>query len=103
MPPWRASWVETRTRCGARRSVRSAQSVLEAESGASDTRRTRPTARRGAAPVRLLIVLVVGLCLLVAAAMVAAGTRRFEAWGIYLAGAAVIIGLAIVMAVLMLP
>jgi hypothetical protein len=46
---------------------------------------------------------VVAWCLLVAAAMVAAGTRRFEAWDIYLAGAAVIIGLAIVMAVLMLP
>jgi hypothetical protein len=53
--------------------------------------------------VRVLIVLVIAWCLLVAAAMVAAGTRRFEAWDVYLAGAAVIIGLAIVMAVLMLP
>jgi hypothetical protein len=39
---------------------------------------------------------------LVDAAMVAAGTRRFEAWDIYLAGAAVVVGLAIV-AIVLLP
>jgi hypothetical protein len=49
--------------------------------------------------MRVLIVLVIAWCVLVAAAMVAAGTRRFEAWDIYLAGAAVIIGLAIVIAI----
>jgi len=34
--------------------------------------------------------------------MTAAGTRRFEAWDIYLAGAAVIVGLAIVVAIVLL-
>ena len=42
---------------------------------------------------------MIAWCLLVDAAMVAAGTRRFEAWDIYLAGAAVIVGLAIVIAI----
>jgi membrane protein YdbS with pleckstrin-like domain len=66
----------------------------------------RPCRNRGslrAAPVRVLIVLVIAWCLLVAAGMVAAGTRRFEAWDIYLAGAAVIVGLAIVIAIVLLP
>jgi hypothetical protein len=35
--------------------------------------------------------------------MVAAGTRRFEAWDTYLAGAAVIVGLAIVITIVLLP
>jgi hypothetical protein len=37
-------------------------------------------------------------CVLVAAAVAATSMRRFEAWDIYLAGAAVIVGLAIVIA-----
>jgi hypothetical protein len=53
--------------------------------------------------VRVLIVLVIAWSLLVAAAMAAAGTRRFQAWDIYLAGAAVIVGLAIVVAIALLP
>ena len=53
--------------------------------------------------MRVLIVLVIAWCLLVAAAMVAAGTRRVEAWDIYLAGAVVIVGLAIVIAIVLLP
>jgi hypothetical protein len=53
--------------------------------------------------VRVLIILVIAWSLLVAGAMVAAGTRRFEAWDIYLAGAAVVVGLAIVIAIVLLP
>jgi hypothetical protein len=33
----------------------------------------------------------------------ATSTRRFETWDIYLAGAAVIVGLAIVVAIVLLP
>jgi hypothetical protein len=46
---------------------------------------------------------VIAWSLLVAAAMAAAGTQRFEAWDIYLAGAAIIVGLAIVIAIVLLP
>ena len=54
-------------------------------------------------PVKVFIALVIAWCLLVAAAVAATSTRRFEAWDIYLAGAAVIIGLAIVIAIALLP
>jgi hypothetical protein len=43
------------------------------------------------------------VCLLVAAAVAATSTRRFEEWDIYLARAAVIVGLAIVVAIVLLP
>jgi hypothetical protein len=44
-----------------------------------------------------------GSGLLVAAAIAATSTRRFEVWDIYLVGAAVIVGLAIVIAIALLP
>jgi hypothetical protein len=53
--------------------------------------------------VKALIAFVIAWCLLVAAAVAATSTRRFEAWDIYLAGAAVIVGLAIVIAIALLP
>src|SRR5436190_17929162 len=43
--------------------------------------------RYGRHPVKVLIALVIAWCLLVAAAVAATSTRRFEAWDIYLAGA----------------
>jgi membrane protein YdbS with pleckstrin-like domain len=54
-------------------------------------------------PVKVLIALVVAWCLLVAAAVAATSTWLFEEWDIYLAGAAVIVGLAIVVAIVLLP
>jgi hypothetical protein len=42
-------------------------------------------------------------CQLVAAAVAATNTRRFETLDIYLAGAAVVVGLAIVIAIAHLP
>ena len=36
-------------------------------------------------------------------AIAAASTRRFDGWDIYLAGAAIIVGLAIAMAIALLP
>ena len=56
-----------------------------------------------AAPVRVLTALVIAWCLLVAAAVAATSTRRFERWDIYLAGAAVVVGLAIIVAIVLLP
>jgi hypothetical protein len=53
--------------------------------------------------VKSLIVFVFTWCLLVVAAVVAAGTRRFEGWDIYLVVAVVVVGLAIVIAIALLP
>jgi hypothetical protein len=53
--------------------------------------------------VKVLIALVIAWCLLVTAAVAATSTRRFEQWDIYLAGAAVVVGLAIVIAIVLLP
>jgi hypothetical protein len=49
--------------------------------------------------VTVLLALVVVWCLLVAAAVAATSTQRFAEWDIYLAGAAVIVGLAIIIAI----
>jgi hypothetical protein len=57
----------------------------------------------GPVPVKVLIAHVIAWCLLVAAAVAATSTRRFEQWDIYLAGAAVVVGLAIVVAIVLLP
>jgi hypothetical protein len=57
----------------------------------------------GPVPVKVLIALVIAWCLLVTAAVAATSTRRFEQWDIYLAGAAVVVGLAIVIAIVLLP
>jgi hypothetical protein len=53
--------------------------------------------------VKVLIAIVIAWCLLVAAAVAATSTRRFEQWDIYLEGAAVVVGLAIVVAIVPLP
>ena len=53
--------------------------------------------------MKALAALVIAWCLLVTAAVAATSTRRFEAWNIYLVGAAVIVGLAIVIAIALLP
>jgi hypothetical protein len=53
--------------------------------------------------VKALIALVVIWCFLVLAVIVAASTRRFQGWDIYLAIAAVVVGLAIVIAIVLLP
>jgi hypothetical protein len=53
--------------------------------------------------VKALIALVVIWCFLVLAAIVAASTRRFQGWDMYLAIAAVVVGLAIAFAIVLLP
>jgi hypothetical protein len=53
--------------------------------------------------VKIVIAFVIAWCLLVVAAIVAASTRRFEGWDIYLVTAAVVVGLAIVIAIALLP
>jgi len=44
-----------------------------------------------------------GWCLLVAGVIVATSTERFRGWDTYLAGAAILVGFAIVVAILLLP
>jgi cyanate permease len=51
----------------------------------------------------VVIAFVIAWCLLVVAAIVAASTRRFEGWDIYLLTAAVVVGLAIAIAIALLP
>jgi hypothetical protein len=53
--------------------------------------------------VKALIALVIAWCLLVAGVVVATSTERFPGWDTYLAGAAIVVGLAIVIAILLLP
>jgi hypothetical protein len=53
--------------------------------------------------LKALIVLVVTWCFLLVAAIVAASTRRFQGWDIYLTIAAVVVGLAIVIVIALLP
>jgi len=53
--------------------------------------------------VKALIVLVIGWCLLVAGVIVATSIERFQGWDTYLAGAAILVGFAIVVAILLLP
>jgi hypothetical protein len=53
--------------------------------------------------VKLVIALIIIWCLLVIAAIVAASTRRFDGWDIYLVAAAVVVGLAVVIAIALLP
>jgi hypothetical protein len=53
--------------------------------------------------VKALIALVLIWCFLILAAIVAASTRRFQGWGIYLAMAAVAVGLAIAVVIVLLP
>jgi hypothetical protein len=53
--------------------------------------------------VKALIALVLIWCFLILAAIVAASTRRFEGWDIYLAIAAVVVGVAIAIAIVLLP
>jgi hypothetical protein len=47
--------------------------------------------------VKVVIAFVIAGCLLVVVAIVAASTRRFEGWDIYLVTAAVVVGLPIVL------
>jgi small-conductance mechanosensitive channel len=53
--------------------------------------------------VKALVALVVTFCLLAVAAIVAASTRRFEGRDVYLVAAAVVVGLAIAIAIALLP
>jgi hypothetical protein len=53
--------------------------------------------------VKVVIAFVIAWCLLVVAAIVAASNRRFEGWDIYLVTAAVVVGLAIAIAIALLP
>jgi hypothetical protein len=53
--------------------------------------------------MKVVIVFVIAWCFLTIAVIVAASTRRFAAWDIYLLIAAVIVGLAVVVAIVMAP
>jgi hypothetical protein len=53
--------------------------------------------------VKAFITLAVTFCLLAVAAIVAASTRRLEGWYLYLVAAAVVVGLAIVIAIVLAP
>ena len=58
---------------------------------------------RARAHSEVLIAFVLTWCGLVVAAIVAASTRRFQGWDMYLAIAAVLVGLAILFAIALLP
>ena len=58
---------------------------------------------RARAHSEVLITFVLTWCGLVVAAIVAASTRRFQGWDMYLAIAAVLVGLAILFAIALLP
>ena len=85
--------------------------MMEAPAPRLTARRTadRLSGERGNGPlglaltVKALIALVVIWCVLVLAAVVAASTRRFQGSDIYLAIAAVVVGLAIAIAIVLLP
>jgi hypothetical protein len=53
--------------------------------------------------VQVVIAFVVAWCLLVVAAIVAASSRRFAGWDTYLVAAAIVVGLAIVIAIVLAP
>jgi len=53
--------------------------------------------------MKVVIVFVIAWCFLTIAVIVAASTRRFAAWDSYLLIAAVIVGLAVVVAIVMAP
>jgi hypothetical protein len=53
--------------------------------------------------VKVIIALVVTWCVLTVAAIVAASTRHLEGWDIYLVVAAIIVGLAFVIAIALAP
>jgi hypothetical protein len=54
-------------------------------------------------PLKAFTALVVTWCLLAVAAIVAASTRRFEGWYMYLLVGAVLVGLVIVVAIALTP
>jgi hypothetical protein len=53
--------------------------------------------------VKTFNALAVTFWLLAVAAIVAASTGRFEGWDVYLVAAAIVVGLAIVIAIALLP
>jgi hypothetical protein len=53
--------------------------------------------------LKAFIALVVTWCLLALAAILAAGTQRFERWHMYIVAAAVVVGLVITVAIALVP